>query len=107
MYVYQWYVTKMRGDLRFALFKQKIANRYDTMRIFDFDDLIVSIKNLYEGKIIPAPVALQLSMWEKEKLDRAYELAKQQEAEDQENLKYYDELDEDQRKIYDAYLKDL
>ncbi|MED3798990.1 zonular occludens toxin domain-containing protein [Lysinibacillus capsici] len=104
MYIYQWYVTKMRGDLRFALFKAKVADRYDTMRIFDFDDLIKSIKNLYEGKIIPAPVALQLSLWEKEKLDRAYELALQQEVEDQENLKYYEELDDEERKIYEAYL---
>lgn len=107
MYVYQWYVTKMKGDLRFAMFKSKVADRYDTMRIFDFDDLIASIKNLYEGKVIPAPVALQLSMWEKEKLDRAYELACQQEAEDKDNLEYYKDLDVEQRKIYDAYLKDF
>lgn len=107
MYIYQWYVTKMRGDLRFGLFKQKVANRYDTMRIFNFDDLIGSVKALYEGKIIPAPVALQLSLWEQEKLDRAYELSLQQEREDQENKKYYDQLDDEQKKIYDVFISDI
>lgn len=107
MYVYQWYVTKMRGDLRFGLFKSKVADRYDTMRVFNFDDLIGSIKALYEGKIIPAPVALQLHLWEKEKLDRAYELAVKQQQEDEDNKKYYAELDDDQRKIYNAYLQEI
>lgn len=107
MYVYQWYVTKMRGDLRFGLFKAKVADRYDTMRVFDFDDLIKSIRGLYEGKIIPAPVALQLSMWEKEKLERAYELALQEKAENEANKAFYEDLDEEGRKVYDAYLSAL
>lgn len=107
MYVYQWYVTKMKGDLRLARFRKKVADRYDTMRVFNFDDLIGSVRGLYEGKVIPAPVALQLSMWEKEKLDRAYELAKQQQKEDEENLEYYNALDEEQKKIYDAYISNL
>lgn len=107
MYVYQWYVTKMRGDLRFGLFKAKVADRYDTMRIFNFDDLIGSVKALYEGKVIPAPVALQLSLWEKEKLDRAYELALKEQEENEENMKYYDELTDEQKKIYDAFIVDV
>ncbi|MEG0619047.1 MAG: zonular occludens toxin domain-containing protein [Bacilli bacterium] len=107
MYVYQWYVTKMRGDLRFGRFKAKIADRYDTMRVFDFDYLIKSIRGLYEGKIIPAPVALQLSLWEKEKLDRAYELAMQEKAENEANKSFYEDLDEEGKKVYGAYLSQM
>lgn len=71
MRISQWYMTKLRGKLKLRLFKKSVANRYDTMRIFNFDDLIESIRAMYEGKIIPAPVALQLDIWEQEKIDRA------------------------------------
>lgn len=75
MYVYQWYQTKIRGNLRLARYKSSIGNRYDTMRVFNFDELIDSVKALYEGKIIPAPVAVQLDLWEEEKIKRALEMA--------------------------------
>ena len=97
----------MRGNLRFGLYKGKIADRYDTMRIFNFDDILKSVRSLFEGKIIPAPVALQLSMWEKEKLERAYELAQQQLQEDQENLQYYHDLTDEQKQIYEFAIGDL
>ena len=80
MYVYKWYNTRLKANLRMALFNPSVASRYDTMRVFNFDDLIDSIKAMYEGKIIPAPVAVQLALWEKEKLDRMAEaIAKEEE----------------------------
>jgi len=75
MYIYQWYQTKMRGNLRFGLYRDSIGARYDTMRIFNFDDLIDSVKALYDGKIIPAPVAMQINLWSEEKIKRALEAA--------------------------------
>lgn len=79
MYVSQWYMTKLRGKMKLAIFNKRIAGRYDTMRIFNFDDLIVSIRAMYEGKIIPAAVAVQLSLWEQEKIDRAIAAAEEEE----------------------------
>lgn len=90
MYIYQWYQTKIRGNLRFSMYKSSIGSRYDTMRVFDFDELIMSVKALYEGKIIPAPVAAQLDIWESEKIQRALEMA---------------ELDRKEREAYEAQLK--
>lgn len=91
MYVYQWYQTKLKGNLRLARLNKNVAGRYDTMRIFDFDELIDSVKALYDGKIIPAPVAVQLDLWEKEKIQRALELA---------------ELDRKERQEYEERMKE-
>lgn len=79
MYVYKWYNTKVKANLRMSVFKKSVAARYDTMRVFNFDDLINSIKAMYEGKIIPAPVAVQLALWEKEKLERILEAKEKEE----------------------------
>lgn len=79
MYIYQWYHTKLKGNLRLSLFKKSVASRYDTMRVFNFEDLIDSIKNMYEGKIIPAPVVIQMQMWEEEKIKRALEVKAEEE----------------------------
>lgn len=79
MYSYNWYHTKLKANLRTALFRNKIGARYDTMRIFDFEELVASVKALYDGKVIPAPVAAQIATWEQEQIDRALELAAEQE----------------------------
>lgn len=93
MYSYQWYQTKLKGNLRVALYRNSIGARYDTMRIFSFEELIGAVKALYDGKIIPAPVAAQISTWEKERIDRALELAEQQAAEAPEEVSPLDGLD--------------
>jgi zona occludens toxin len=66
MYVYKWYQTKMKGNLRLSMFKKWVADRYDTMRIFNLEELIENMKMVYEGKIIPAAVATQLAIWKDE-----------------------------------------
>lgn len=66
MYVYRWYQTKIKSNLRLSRFKKRIAERYDTMRTFDLDELVVSIEKMYSGSIIPAPVLAQLSVWKEE-----------------------------------------
>lgn len=66
MYVYKWYGTKQKANLRFGRYRKAVANRYDTMRLFNMDELIVSVKKIYDGKIIPAPVMAQIEMWQSE-----------------------------------------
>lgn len=66
LYVYKWYGTKVKANLRFSVFKPWIANKYDTMKIFDLDELLESVEKIYEGKIIPAPVAAQIAIWQTE-----------------------------------------
>lgn len=71
MYIYKWYGTRLRAHLNLSFYKRWIAARYDTMRIFNLEDLIDAMKKIYAGKIIPAHVAAQLVVWEdqvKEKL---------------------------------------
>lgn len=91
MYVYRWYQTKIKANLRLSRYKKSVGDRYDTMRVFDFDELISSVRALYEGKIIPGPVAAQIELWEEEKIKRALELAeldkKEREAYERFNLK--------------------
>lgn len=64
MYVYKWYQTKMKGNIRLAKYSARIGNRYDTMKIFNLDELIDNMKKVYQGKVIPAPVLAQLAIWE-------------------------------------------
>ena len=66
MYVYKWYQTKLKGSVRLSIYRPAIANRYDTMRIFNLDDLIESMKMVYQGKVVPSAVASQLALWEDE-----------------------------------------
>lgn len=66
LYVYRWYHTKIRGNLRMAVYKSWIANRYDTMRVFNLDELINGVESIYVGKVIPAPVAAQIAAWRAE-----------------------------------------
>lgn len=57
LYVYRWYQTRLKSNLRFSYYKPWIGKRYDTMRTFNLDELIDYLEKLYEGKIIPALVA--------------------------------------------------
>lgn len=66
LYVYRWYGTKLKANLRFGRYRKRIADRYDTMRMFNMDELLVAIKKIYEGKVIPAPVMAQVQLWEDE-----------------------------------------
>lgn len=66
MYVYRWHGTKVKANLRFGRYKKSIANRYDTMRLFNMDELIEAIKKIYEGKIMPGPVMTQIELWQDE-----------------------------------------
>jgi hypothetical protein len=47
-------------------YSKRIADRYDTMRTFDLNELVVEIEKLYVGVIVPAAVAIQLSIWRDE-----------------------------------------
>lgn len=70
MYNYRWYQTKVKGNLRFSLYRPSVGNRYDTMRVFNLEELIESMKLVYQGKVIPAAVASQLVIWEEEVKDK-------------------------------------
>lgn len=63
MYIYKWYGTRLKANMQISVYKQWIANRYDTMRIFNLEELILSMEKVYEGKLIPAPVASQLAIF--------------------------------------------
>jgi len=70
MYVYRWYGTKMKANLRFSFYSSLVANRYDTMRLFDMNELIDGIKRMYDGKVIPATLLAQIQLWEDELKER-------------------------------------
>jgi hypothetical protein len=57
LYVYRWYQTRLKSNLRFSRFKPRLAKRYDTFRTFNLDELVYYLEKLYEGKVIPARVA--------------------------------------------------
>lgn len=78
MYVYKWYHTNVKANLRFGRYKKSIAERYDTMRTFNLDELTYEIEKMYEGTVIPAPVAAQIAVWRDEiERKRAEKLAAQ------------------------------
>lgn len=70
MYNYKWYQTKLNGNKRFAIYNKSVANRYDTMRTFNLEELAEQIEKLYEGAIVPAPVLAQLTVWKQNIFDR-------------------------------------
>lgn len=74
--VWRWYHTKIKGTLDPFIIRRKVANKYDTMRIFNLDEVIADIRNMY-GKVIPAPVAKFIAVLEGEK--RAREERKKEE----------------------------
>lgn len=57
MYVYSWYQTRLRNNLRLSIYKPWIGKRYDTMRTFNMDELIMYIESMYAGAVIPSRVA--------------------------------------------------
>lgn len=70
MYNYKWYQTKLKGNIRIVKYSARIANRYDTMRTFNLEELAEQIEKVYEGKIVPAAVLIQLSVWKQNIFDR-------------------------------------
>lgn len=90
IYVYKWMHTGVKSNLRFAFLKPWIANRYDTMRLFNQEELIENLKKIYEGKLIPAPIAQQIYLWE-EQLKEKYEELKRIEEEEQKSALYWQE----------------
>lgn len=64
LYVYKWYQTRLKANLRMSIYKPWVGNRYDTFKVFNLDELVQSMKKVYEGKIIPAAVASQIAVWE-------------------------------------------
>lgn len=66
LYNYKWYQTKLKGNIRVRLFKKSVAERYDTMRTFNLEELAEQVEKLYEGVIVPATVAFQIEMWREE-----------------------------------------
>lgn len=55
--VYFWYHTKLKGTVDAFIIRKSIANRYDTMRLFNIDDMKDFLKKMYSGKVIPASIA--------------------------------------------------
>lgn len=66
LYVYKWYQTKLKSNLRFSFYKPWLAKRYDTFRTFNLDELVDYLEGLYEGKVIPANVAVFIDAQRKE-----------------------------------------
>lgn len=73
MKIKKWYQTRLRGTISFSLFKKSIADRYDTMRTFNLDDLVEELEKMYQGIIVPAPVLVML-----DSMKEQIELAKKQ-----------------------------
>lgn len=66
LYIYKWYQTKLKGSMRFSLYRPWVANKYDTMKIFNLEELIEAMQKVYEGKVIPATIASQMQIWKTE-----------------------------------------
>lgn len=73
MAVWRWYHTKIKGTADPFLIRKSVYKKYDTMRIFNIDELVAQIKQMY-GKVIPAPVAKFIAVLElqKEKNKRSF-----------------------------------
>lgn len=66
MYIYKWYGTRVKANLQMSYYKAWVGNRYDTMKIFNLEDLVESMKKIYQGKVVPSAVASQISIWEEQ-----------------------------------------
>jgi len=84
MYVYKWYQTRLKGNVRLAIFKKRVADRYDTMRMFNTTDMIDNIEKMYKREELPSKVKSKLDQW---KLDN-----KNQEKRDFANSEYVQEM---------------
>lgn len=92
MYIYKWYHTGVKANLRFSFYKSWIGNRYDTMRLFNQEELIEGIKLIYQGKLIPAAVAQQISIWEEQLKLKKEELEELERLEQEEARKWREEM---------------
>lgn len=93
MYIYKWYGTRLKAKMQLSVFKKWVAARYDSMRVFNLEDLIESMKKVYEGKIIPSAVASQIAIWEEEIIQKIEEEKEQREKDlaDSKNAMSYQE----------------
>ncbi|MCP1187565.1 zonular occludens toxin domain-containing protein [Paenibacillus sp. 1781tsa1] len=83
MYIYKWYHTKVKANLRFGRYRKSIADRYDTMRTFNLEELTLEIEKMYDGAVVPAPVAVQIAIWKDEiEKKRQEKLAAQEQEEE-------------------------
>lgn len=57
LYVYRWYQTRLKSNLRTGFYRHSIGSRYDTFRTFNLDELVEYLEKMYEGTLIPASVA--------------------------------------------------
>lgn len=83
LYVYRWYQTRLKSNLRFSYYKPWLAKRYDTFRTFNLDELIDYLEKLYEGKIIPSNIAVFIDA-QRQELDKR--LAEKREREQEKKL---------------------
>lgn len=81
LYVYRWYQTRLKSNLRISYYKPWLAKRYDTFRTFNLDELIDYLEKLYEGKIIPSNIAVFIDA-QRQELDKR--LAEKREQEEKE-----------------------
>lgn len=62
-----WYHVRMRGSVSFLILRKGIFAKYDTMKLFNIEDIKKEIRKIYAGKVIPANVAKFLGIIEAEK----------------------------------------
>lgn len=63
MAVFRWYGTRIKGTMDPFIVRKGVYKKYDTMRIFNLDEVKEQIKVMY-GRVIPAAVAKYVSMLE-------------------------------------------
>ena len=67
MAVWRWYGTKIKGSMDPFIVRKSVYKKYDTMRIFNLDEVKSQLSKMY-GKVIPAAVAKYIDLLE-EKLE--------------------------------------
>lgn len=53
--VWRWYGTKIKGTIDPFIVRKSVYKKYDTMRIFNLEEIKKQIKEMY-GKVVPAEV---------------------------------------------------
>lgn len=87
LYVYKWYQTKLKGSMRFAVYRPSIGKRYDTFRTFNLEELLVDLERYYSGSIIPAAVAVQIETWREELDKKREEKIREQKAQEKQRMR--------------------
>jgi len=66
--VWKWYGTRIKGSVDPFVVRASVYRKYDTMRVFNLEEIKRQIKEMY-GKVIPADVAKYIKLLE-EKQER-------------------------------------